>query len=66
MSYQKLNQATRPLIFSIPCCDDEFQEIDTEAEYFIAGDMDSEYWQVVEEEEAREVLVFLATDVNRR
>ena len=51
--YQKLNQVTRPFPILIPYCDDTVQEIDTQSNYFIVVDMDSEYWQVVVEEEAR-------------
>ena len=36
VSYQTLNQITCPFDFPIPCSDDEVQEIDTEAKYFIA------------------------------
>ena len=50
MSYQKLNQTTRPFVFPIPCCDDAVQEIDKEENYFIAVDMYSGYCKVVAEE----------------
>ena len=50
MSYQKLNQITRPFTFSIPCWDDTVQDIDTEAKYSIAVGMDSGYWKVVAKE----------------
>ena len=52
MSYQKLNQVTRPFTFHILSCNDSVQNIDTEAKYFISVYMDSEYLQVVAEEEA--------------
>ena len=51
MSYEKLNQVTRPLTLPIPCCDDVVQDIDTEENYFIAVDMESGYLQVMSEEE---------------
>ena len=56
MSYQKLNQVTRS--FDVPklFCDGEVQDISTEAKYFIAMEMESGYWKVVVEEEARERL----------
>ena len=49
VSYQKLNQFTRPFTFTVPRCDDAVQYINTEANYFIAVDMYSGYWQVVTE-----------------
>ena len=49
VSYRKPNQVTRPYNFSIPHFDKIVQDIDTEAKYFIAVDMDSGSWQVVEE-----------------
>ena len=58
----KLNQVTRPFIFPIPRCDDSVQYIDIEANYFIAVDMDSGYWQVVAEEESCERLEFFTPD----
>ena len=39
VSYQKLNQVTCPVAFPIPRCDNAVQNIDTEANYFIAVDM---------------------------
>ena len=66
MSYQKLNQVTRPFTFPIPRCDDAVQDIDIESKYFIAMDMDSGYWQVLSEEEERERLTFLNPDGKRR
>ena len=56
MSYQKLNQVTRPFTFSMPRCDDAVQDIETESKYLISVDMDSGYWQLAAEEEARERL----------
>ena len=53
VTYQKLNQTTIPFTFPIPSCDDEAQDIGTEANNFIAVDMGSAYWQVVIEEEAQ-------------
>ena len=46
VSYRKLNQDIRPFTFPIPCCDDAVKYIGTEANYFIAVDMNSGYWQV--------------------
>ena len=60
--YQKLNQVTRPFAFPILFCGDVVQDIDTEAKYFIPVDMDSGHWQVVAEEEAREVLIFFTLE----
>ena len=56
VSYQKLKEFTRPFAFPIPSCNDAVQDIDTGAKYFISIDMDSGYWEVVLEEEAREIL----------
>ena len=47
VSYQKLNQVNHPFTLPINRCDDALQDIDTEAKYFIAVDMDSGYWKVV-------------------
>ena len=66
VSYQKLNQVTRPFTFPIPLCDDSVQDIDTEEKYFISVYMDSGYWQVVAEEEARERLKLFTPDGKRR
>ena len=52
VSYQKLNQVTCPFALPIPHCGNSAQDIDTEANYFIDVDMDSDYWQLVSEEEA--------------
>ena len=49
VSNQKLNQVNRPFTFPIPRYDDAVQDIDIQAKYFIAVDMDSGYWQVVTE-----------------
>ena len=62
MSYQKLNQVTQPFTFLIPLCDDAVHDIDTEAKYFIAVDMDSGYFQVVIEEDAQEILALFVLD----
>ena len=62
VSYRKTNQVTRPFTFPIPLCDDSVQEINTEEKYFIAVDMDSGYWQVMEEYGARERLEFFTPD----
>ena len=62
VSYQKLNQFTRPFTFPIPRCDDSVQDIYTKANYFIAVEMDSCYWQVGAEEEAREILSLFTPD----
>eukprot|EP00957_Ditylum_brightwellii_P202439 15330188-Ditylum_brightwellii.AAC.1 len=45
VSYRKLNQVTRPFTYPIPRCDDAVEDIDTEAKYFIAIDLESGYWQ---------------------
>ena len=66
MSYQKLNQVTQPFTFLIPLCDDAVHDIDTEAKYFIAVDMDSGYWQVIAEEEACAGLSFFDPAGNRQ
>ena len=47
VSYQNLNQVTRPFAFPIPRCDDAVQEIDTEANCIIDVDMGSGYWEIV-------------------
>ena len=52
VSYQKLNQVTRLFDLSIPRCDDAVKNIDIKSKYFIAVDIDSGYWKVVEEEKA--------------
>ena len=49
--YKTLNYILCPFDLPIPSCDDEVQEIYTEANYFIAVDIDSGYCQVVTEEE---------------
>ena len=54
VSYRKLNQVTQPYAFPIPRCDDAVEDIDTEAKFFIAIDLDSGYWQVLAAKEARE------------
>ena len=66
VSYRKLNQDIRPFTFPIPCCDDAVKYIGTEANYFIAVDMNSGYWQVVAEVEARDRLEFFNPDENIR
>ena len=58
ISYRRLNQVTRPFAFNIPRCDDAVEEIDAEAQYFIVMDMDSGYWQIMAEPEARAKLAF--------
>ena len=62
MYCQKLNQVTHLFAFPIPRCDDTLQYIDTEANYFIAVDMDSGYCQVVVEEMAQERLELFIPD----
>ena len=47
VSYQKLNQVTRPFTFPITLCYDKVQDIETEEKYSIEVDIDSVYWQVV-------------------
>ena len=66
VSYQKLNQATRPFTSPIPCFDEAVQYINTEAKYFISMYMDCGYWQVVSAEEAREILPLFTLDGNKR
>jgi len=58
VSYCRLNQVTRPFTFPMPRCDDAVEEIDADAKFFIAVDMDSGYWQILAAEEARTCLVF--------
>ena len=53
VSYQKLNHVTCQFALHIPRYDDEVQDIGTEANFLIAGYMDSGYWKVVEEGGAR-------------
>ena len=64
MSYQKLNQVTLPFTFHITHCDDSLQDIDTETNYFIAVDMDSGYWKVLEEYVALKRLALFIPDGN--
>ena len=66
VSYRRLNQLTKPFAFPIPRCDDAVEDIDTEAKYFIVIDLDSGYWQVVAEKEAREKLDFFTPDGKKR
>ena len=66
MSYQRLTQVTRPFAFLAPGCDDELQDIDTEASYFIYLYMYSGYFQVVVEEDARKILASFTPDRKRR
>ena len=66
MSYQKLNQVTRPFTFPIPRWYDVVQDIDTEENHFISVGMYSGYWQVLVEEEAHERLAFSTLDGKRR
>ena len=47
MYYQKLNHVTRLSTLPITLRDDAVQDIETEANYFIAVDTDSGYCQVV-------------------
>ena len=56
VSYQKQNQVTRTFAFTIPCCNDAVQDINTEAILLIAVDMGIGYWGVVAEYEERERL----------
>ena len=58
VSHQKLNQFTRPFNFPTPRCYDTVEDIETEENYFSTVDMESGYWQVVLEEEARKILAF--------
>ena len=66
VSYQKLNQVTRPFTLPILRCDDAVKDIDAKAKYYIAVYMDRGYWQVVTEEDARERLALFALDRKRR
>ena len=50
VAYQKLNPFTCAFALPIPCYNDEVQDINTEAKYFISVEMDSMYWQVVAED----------------
>ena len=62
----KLNQVTRQFAFPITICDDLVQAINSEEKYFIAVYMDSGYWQVLEEEEARKILALFTPYVKRQ
>ena len=62
ISYRKLNQVTKPYTFPIPRCDDAVEEIGTYACFFIAVNMDSGYWQIVSEKEARSRLAFFTPE----
>ena len=64
VSYQKLNQVTRPFNLPITCCDDSVQDIDTEAKYFIDVVMDIGYWKLAKEEEVLKKLSFFTPDIN--
>jgi hypothetical protein len=66
VSYRRLNQVTRPFAFPMPRCDDAVKDIDTEAKYFIAIDLDSGYWQILAEKEARTRLAFFTPDGKKR
>ena len=66
VSYRKLNQVTRPYAFPIPRCNDAVEDIDTEAKFFIAIDLDSGYWQVSAAKKAREKLAFFTPDGKKR
>ena len=61
-----MNQVIRPFTFLIPSCDESVQEINTAENYFIAMDMESGYWQVVVEEEARKRLALFTPDGERQ
>jgi hypothetical protein len=50
----------------MPRCDDAVKDIDTEAKYFIAIDLDSGYWQILAEKEARTRLAFFTPDGKKR
>ena len=45
---KKPNQVTHLFFFSIPCCKNVVKDINTEANYFIAVNVDSGHWYVVE------------------
>ena len=62
VSYRWLNQVTRHFEFPMPWCDDAVEDIDTEAKYCITINLDSGYWQVVTEKEARVKLTFFTPD----
>ena len=66
VSYRRLNQVTRPFAFPMPRCDDAVEDIDTEAKFFIAIDLDSGYWQILAEKEARTRLAFFTPDGKKR
>ena len=46
MPNRKINYIACPFDFPIPCFDDVAHDIDTQANYFIAVDMDCDYWKV--------------------
>ena len=58
----KPKQVTWPFNFPITLWDDTVQDTETEVNYFIGVDMDSGYWQIVAEEEARKRLAFFTPD----
>ncbi len=62
VSFRKLNAVTKPFTFPIPRCDDAVNDVDPKAQYFIAIDMDSGYWQVSADKDAREKLAFFTPD----
>lgn len=50
----------------MPRCDDAVEDIDTEARFFIAIDLDSGYWQILAEKEARTRLAFFTPEGKKR
>jgi hypothetical protein len=66
ISYRKLNQVTKPFAFPIPRCDDAVEEIGPYAKFFIAFDLDSGYWQIASDMEARARLAFFTPTGKKR
>ena len=62
VSYKKLNQVTSSFAFPITRYNDSVQDIVTEAKYFIAMEIYSCHWRVVEEEEVCERLELFTSD----
>ena len=61
VSDQKLDQVTRPFT-----CNESVQEINTEANYFIAVGVYSGYWKEVSEDEVCKKLAFFTPEGKRR
>lgn len=65
MFHRKLNQVACTFDFPINLYGNALQGVDTDAKYFIEINMDSGYWKVVAEEEARLKLELLNLDGKR-